>query len=84
MDMPRPPPYATSAGGGGLLCAASAVDYNQLVFFVLANVLTGLVNFSMDTLHADTAVALIVLTVYMAVLLAVFLTLHRFKVKIKI
>ena len=80
--MPRPPPYATS--GGGPLCAASAVDYNQLVFFVLANILTGLVNFSMDTLHADSAVALIVLTMYMATLLAVFLTLHRFKVKVKI
>ena len=34
------------------LCLVSAVDYNQLAFFLLANVLTGVVNFLVDTLHA--------------------------------
>ena len=33
------------------VCVISAVDYNQLLFFVAANVLTGLVNMFVDTLH---------------------------------
>ena len=82
---PRPPPYAPTAGKEGLpLCATSAVDYNQLGFFVLANILTGLVNFTMDTLHASTVSALAVLLGYMAVMIAVSVVLHRCKLKIKL
>lgn len=80
--MPRPPPYAPPTEETPHLCIASAVDHNQLVFFVLANVLTGLVNFSMDTLHASAGTALTVLVTYMATLAALFLMLHRHKVKI--
>jgi phosphatidylinositol glycan class W len=84
--VPRPPPYAPPTEGAGSPhpCIASAVDYNQLLFFLVANVLTGLVNFSMDTLHAGMGVALTVLMVYMATLTALFLTLHRLRVKVKL
>lgn len=90
--MPRPPPYCiptpsdpkVHARESVPLCATSAVDYNQLGFFVLANVFTGLVNLSMDTLHASSVSALSVLLAYMALMLLVFVTLHRYKLKIKI
>ncbi len=61
-----------------------AVDYNQLGFFLLANLLTGLVNFSMDTLSADWSIALTVLHVYMAVLALVFCLLLKLNIKIKL
>lgn len=84
---PRPPPYGSKVHDHPSpepLCAASAVDYNQLAFFVLANVLTGVVNFSVNTLHVGSAVALVVLALYMAVLLMVFSVLHKYKIKIKV
>lgn len=84
--MPRPPPYAPPGPTDKQvpLCATSAVDYNQLGFFMLANILTGLVNFSVDTLHASALSALVVLLGYMAVMLAVFVTLYRHQIKIKL
>ena len=91
--VPRPPPYAaakeTKVATGSLprrqvLCAATSVDYNQLAFFLLANVLTGAVNFSMDTLHAGGGVAVTVLLGYMAALLTIFIALHSLRIKIKL
>ena len=66
------------------LCMVSAVDYNQLLFFLLANLLTGLVNFSLDTLHTGPLLALAVLVGYMCVLVSLSLTLHRHRIKIKL
>ena len=93
---PRPPPYRPHPPSSQPakvssrekdefpLCVASAVDYNQLGFFVLANVLTGLVNFTMDTLQASALSALVVLLGYMALMLVLFIALHKLQVKIKI
>ena len=66
------------------LCIVSAVDYNQLTFFLLANLLTGLVNITMDTLIATTTTSLAVLTVYMCVLVCVFLVLFKLNIKLKL
>ena len=66
------------------VCVVSAVDYNQLGFFLLANLLTGLVNFTMDTLSATPAIGLTVLAVYMSVLVGVFLTLFKLNIKLKL
>ena len=74
----KPPSSAPS------LCVVSAVDYNQLVFFLLANLLTGLVNFSMDTLHTRPPLALTVLVLYMCLLVSLSLLLHRFKIRLKL
>lgn len=90
--VPRPPPYASaddpkrpkSPSERVLLCAASSVDYNQLAFFLLANLLTGAVNFGMDTLRAGAAVAMATLLCYMATLLTIFIALHRLRIKIKL
>ncbi len=50
----------------------------------MANVFTGVVNFSMDTLHASAGVAVTALLVYMAALLTIFIALHLLKIKIKL
>ena len=66
------------------MCIVSAVDYNQLGFFLLANLLTGLVNSSLDTLHTRPPLALAVLLSYMCVLVGVFLALHRLQIRLKL
>ncbi len=50
----------------------------------MANVLTGVVNLAVDTLHASAPFGLTVLTVYMLVLVGTFVLLHRCGVKVKL
>ncbi len=73
---PPPPPVPQ--------CLVSAVDYNQLPFFLLANVLTGVVNSLVDTLSAGPVVALLVVCCYMAALQVIATILHSNKIKIKL
>ncbi|XP_008829400.1 phosphatidylinositol-glycan biosynthesis class W protein isoform X2 [Nannospalax galili] len=47
------------------LCLITALNRNQLFFFLLSNITTGLVNLMMDTLHSSTSWALLVLSLYM-------------------
>lgn len=47
----------------------SAVNRNQLAFFILANLLTGAINISMRTLYAPAPVAVAVVLGYILVLL---------------
>ncbi|NXI48981.1 PIGW protein, partial [Chloroceryle aenea] len=46
-------------------CLISAINRNQLLFFLLANVLTGTVNILIDTMHSKTAFTLCILHLYM-------------------
>ena len=66
------------------ICVISAVDYNQLLFFVTANVLTGLVNMVVDTLHTGALQSLTILLLYMLVLVGMFVLLHTQRVKVKL
>lgn len=96
---PLPPPYSsdhtlTPTNHSGCrrvaplppapLCVMSSVDYNQLAFFLLANVLTGLVNYLVDTLRTGPVWALVVLVIYMATLQSIFTALHTYKIKLKL
>ncbi|XP_051891751.1 phosphatidylinositol-glycan biosynthesis class W protein [Pristis pectinata] len=45
-------------------CIIDAISRNQLLFFLQSNVLTGLVNLTVDTLHSNTFISLFVLLVY--------------------
>ncbi|NWV09390.1 PIGW protein, partial [Ptilonorhynchus violaceus] len=47
------------------LCLISAINKNQLLFFLLANVMTGAVNILIDTMHSKTAFTLCILHLYM-------------------
>ena len=82
------PLYQDDTKGGGrrrpVLCVMSAVNNNQMVIFLLANVLTGAVNFSMNTLEASSLTCVAVLCVYMTSLCAVAVFLYQHNLKIKL
>lgn len=61
-----------------------AVNYNGLFFFLVSNVLTGIVNMSVHTLYAEQSVALLILIIYMAVSIISALILYRLKIPIKL
>ncbi|XP_011167983.1 uncharacterized protein At4g17910 [Solenopsis invicta] len=61
-----------------------AVNYNGLFFFLVSNVITGLVNMSVYTLYAKQSVALLILIIYMAVNILSALILYRLKIPIKL
>ncbi|XP_058903564.1 phosphatidylinositol-glycan biosynthesis class W protein [Kogia breviceps] len=58
------------------LCLITAMNRNQLIFFMLSNVTTGLVNLLVDTLHSSTLWALFVLNLYMFTNCLVIYVLH--------
>ena len=68
----------------GTLCVVSAINDNQMVTFLLANALTGAVNFSMNTLQATPVTCLAVLCMYMTSLCLVAVFLYKQKLKIKL
>lgn len=65
------------------VCLLSAVNYNGLMYFLLANVLTGLVNLSLDTLQLSTAQSMTILITYMGILSFVTLMLYKWKIRLK-
>lgn len=50
---------------GKHMCLISAINKNQLLFFLLANVMTGAVNILIDTIHSKTVFTLCILHLYM-------------------
>lgn len=60
-----------------------AFNRNGLVIFLLANLLTGLINLSMDTLHVNKITSMIVLSIYISILTIIATTLHVYKISIK-
>lgn len=65
------------------VCLLSAVNYNGLLYFLLANVLTGLVNLSVDTLQLSTVQSMTILITYMGILSFVTLMLYKWKIRLK-
>lgn len=62
----------------------NAYNRNGLAIFLLANLLTGLVNLTLPTLQMGTLESMGALTVYIAVISAVALTLDRLDLSIKL
>ncbi|XP_037051312.1 uncharacterized protein At4g17910-like [Bradysia coprophila] len=60
-----------------------AIEYNGLAFFLAANILTGLINMTFQTLLVGCGGAVFLLTVYMFVLAAITLFLFVNKIKLK-
>lgn len=58
------------------LCLITAMNRNQLIFFLLSNVTTGLINLLIDTLHSSTLRALFVLNLYMFTNCLIIYVLH--------
>lgn len=60
-----------------------AIEYNGLAFFLGANILTGLINMTFQTLLVGSGGAVFLLTVYMFVLVAITLFLYVNKIRLK-
>ena len=60
-----------------------AVNYNGLLFFVVANLLTGTINMALDTKSLSSSTAFSVVTVYMFILSLLFLFLYWIKFSLK-
>jgi len=60
-----------------------AINANGLMFFLLANLLTGAVNLSTVTMLASTSLALTELTVYVLTLTLIVSILHVHKIRLK-
>ncbi|NXU50847.1 PIGW protein, partial [Turnix velox] len=65
------------------ICLISAINKNQLAFFLLANVLTGLVNILIDTIHSRTVFALCILHLYMFFNCLIMYILHAKNIVLK-
>lgn len=64
-------------------CLVQAVNRNQLLFFLLANVLTGLTNATVDTLNCSRSLSVALLLSYMFVNCSLIYVLHISKVTVK-
>lgn len=60
-----------------------AINYNGLLYFLLANVLTGAVNLSINTLQQSSACALTILCTYLLILNSIICVLHRANIQTK-
>uniref|UniRef100_A0A8C3PKF1 Phosphatidylinositol-glycan biosynthesis class W protein n=1 Tax=Calidris pygmaea TaxID=425635 RepID=A0A8C3PKF1_9CHAR len=65
------------------ICLISAINKNQLLFFLLANVMTGTVNILIDTIHSETAFTLCILHLYMFVNCLIMYILHAKNIVLK-
>lgn len=65
------------------MCLIQAVNRNQLLFFLLANVLTGLTNSTVDTLSCSDLFSVCVLLLYMLVSCSLVYVLHISKITVK-
>ena len=61
----------------------AAIDYNLLLVFLLANLLTGIVNMSIDTIAAQPITGFVIVTMYMMVVCTIALVLYSYKIRIK-
>lgn len=68
----------------GSLEICDAVNYNGLFFFLLSNVLTGLVNMSICTIHVNHLLAIVILIIYMGVSIFCTLILYRLQIPVKL
>ncbi|NXS25185.1 PIGW protein, partial [Mystacornis crossleyi] len=65
------------------LCLISAINKNQLLFFLLANVMTGAVNILIDTIHSRAAFTLSILHLYMFFNCLIMYILHARNIVLK-
>ena len=58
----------------------TAIDYNQLVFFLMGNLFTGMINLSMNTLTASTAESATIILSYMLTLCVLSVVLKHYNI----
>lgn len=62
----------------------SAINYNGMAFFLLANLMTGMVNMSFQTLLVDTVGCVFIVSTYMFVLCSIMTFLYVNEIRLKI
>ncbi|XP_062595806.1 phosphatidylinositol-glycan biosynthesis class W protein-like [Saccostrea cucullata] len=67
----------------GDVCLLSAVNYNALLYFLLANVFTGLVNLCIDTIQSTPTKSMTILTIYMGILSFISIMFYKWKIQLK-
>ncbi|NXT50316.1 PIGW protein, partial [Pluvianellus socialis] len=65
------------------ICLISAINKNQLLFFLLANVMTGTVNILIDTIHSKAVFTLCILHLYMFFNCLIMYILHAKNIVLK-
>ena len=60
----------------------SAISSNGLIYFLLANLFTGLINLTLPTIHIDGCPAVLIICGYMAALNAIIVLMYRMKFKL--
>ena len=60
----------------------SAISSNGLIYFLLANLLTGLINLTLPTIHIDGCPAVLIICGYMAALNTIIVLMYRMKIKL--
>ena len=60
-----------------------AVDFNPLLFFLVANLMTGVVNMTVETIKTDDVQAVIIIIAYQSVLAVIVKLLYKFNIKMK-
>ncbi|GAB1603092.1 phosphatidylinositol-glycan biosynthesis class W protein-like [Argonauta hians] len=65
------------------LCLADAINYNGLLFFLICNLLTGAVNYSVRTLYTQTTQAIMILVIYMFISCTPMVILRYYKIALK-
>nr|XP_006640901.1 PREDICTED: phosphatidylinositol-glycan biosynthesis class W protein [Lepisosteus oculatus]XP_015223119.1 PREDICTED: phosphatidylinositol-glycan biosynthesis class W protein [Lepisosteus oculatus]XP_015223120.1 PREDICTED: phosphatidylinositol-glycan biosynthesis class W protein [Lepisosteus oculatus] len=65
------------------LCLIQAVNRNQLLFFMLSNIMTGLTNVMVDTIHSSSVFSVFVLVFYMFANSFIVYVLHLQRITVK-
>lgn len=68
----------------GCMCLISAVNYNLLAYFLIANLLTGVVNLCIETINASHMLAFVIMNVYLLLLHTVVTVFYRRKILLKL
>lgn len=67
----------------GCSCLVSAVNYNLLAYFLIANLFTGFVNLALETINTSPTLAFVIMNVYLLVLHAVITVFYSRKILLK-
>ena len=65
------------------VCLIAAINRNQLMYFLLANILTGVVNFSIKTILCSPLQGFVCVCLYMLTVNFVLFVLHRCEITVK-
>ena len=60
----------------------AAISSNGLIYFLLANLFTGLINLTLPTIHIDGCPAVLIICGYMAALNTIIVFMYKMKIKL--